>query len=87
MIIKFHKNFRRKFKKLTPKLKDKTNNAIKIFKQNPHEPILQNHPLRGKMLNQRAFSVSGSIRIVFEERGDYIIVLFLDIGNHPQVYK
>lgn len=46
-----------------------------------------NHALAGKMLGKRAFSVTGSVRIIFKEYDNYVLVLFLDIGSHPQVYR
>jgi len=87
MIVKFHKNFNKKLKKLSPKFQTKTEITIKIFRQNPHDPVLENHALHGKMQGQRSFSVTGDIRIIFEEYNNYVLVLFLDIGPHPKVYK
>jgi|GEM_PF-4348298 len=38
------------------------------------------------MDGKRAFSVTGSIRVVCEERNRYTLVLMLDIGKHAKVY-
>lgn len=60
---------------------------LRKFERDPFDPILKNHALTGKFLGQRAFSVTGDIRIVFEEYNNYILVLVLDVGTHNQVYQ
>ena len=87
MQIKYHKNFTKSFKKLTPLLKDKTKKVIIKFTKNPRDKTLKNHKLTGKLNNKRAISVTGDIRIIFEQHNNYILVIFLDIGSHNQVYK
>ena len=86
MKIKYHKKFEKRFKKLSPSLKDKTVSAIRKFIENPFDKTLGNHPLAGKLQGKRAFSVAGNIRIVFEEYDNYVLVIMLDVGSHPQVY-
>lgn len=87
MKIKFHKFFEKRYSKLTPKLKLKVNETILKFRNNPFDPVLGNHPLKGVMLGKRGISVTGNYRIIFEEYEDYTLVLILDVGTHPQVYK
>lgn len=86
MKIRFHKNFEKKFKKLPPELKKKTVSAIEIFMKNPTDPTLRNHQLKGLMKGKRAFSVTGDVRIIFEEIDGYVLVIMLDVGTHNQVY-
>lgn len=45
---------------------------------------LNDHALTGEMKGKRAFSITGDIRVIYEETNEYII--FLDIGTHNQVY-
>ena len=87
MQIKYHKNFEKSFKKLSPKLKQKTKQAIKKFTKNPHDKTLHNHPLKGDLKGLRAFSVTGDVRIIFEEYNTYMLAIMLDIGIHSQVYS
>ncbi|MFC1600054.1 type II toxin-antitoxin system YafQ family toxin [Patescibacteria group bacterium] len=86
MQIQYHKNFTKNFKKLTPKLKQKTISTIKQFTKDPHNPLLRNHALKGRMQGLRAFSITGDVRIIFKEKNNYILVIMLDIGIHNQVY-
>ena len=87
MIIKYHKRFEKRYKKLSPSLQRKAQQAIEIFQRNPYDIRINNHALAGKMRGQRAFSVTGDVRIIFEESDNYLFVLFLAIGSHPQVYR
>lgn len=86
MRIKFHKNFDKRFKKLPDKLKKKTISAIRKFAKNPFDPTLRNHALTGNLIGKRAFSVTGDVRIIFEEFDNYVLVIMLDLGTHSQVY-
>lgn len=86
MIIDFHKKFDKHYDKLNAKMRKKVDETIELFKQNPFEPRLGNHALIGDMQGRRAFWVTGNYRVIFREYNDYIIVLMLDVGSHPQVY-
>jgi addiction module RelE/StbE family toxin len=86
MIIKFHKDFVKSYKKLSPKLKQRVDLVIFGFRKNPLDPVLKNHALKGEMGGKHAISVTGNIRILFEEHGDYLLVIMLDVGTHSQIY-
>ncbi len=86
MRIEFQKSFDKRYAKLTPKLKEKIDGAIKKFKRDPFDPILKNHSLKGSMIGKRSFSVTGDMRVIFEEHENYTLVLMLDVGTHNQVY-
>ena len=86
MKIKFHKNFENSFKKLDQKLRQKVIDRIGLFVLNPHDQKLKNHALSGNLLGMRSFSVNGDCSVIFEEIDDYVLVIFLDVGTHNQVY-
>lgn len=86
MKIKFHKNFEKKFKKLSPLLKKRVISAMSVFLENPLDPSLKNHPLKGGLKGKRSFSVTGDVRVIFEEYDGYVLVIMLDVGTHNQVY-
>lgn len=86
MQLQYHKHFEKSFAKLSPKLKQKVIGAIRKFSINPHDFSLRNHSLTGKLSGQRAFSVTGDMRVVFEEHNNYVLVIMLDVGTHNQVY-
>lgn len=88
MKISFHSNYRKAYKKrvlINPKLDAKTVDRIKLFQEDPTNPILKDHQLQGKKAEFRAFWITGDTRIVyFPVAQDEVI--FLDIGSHNQVY-
>ena len=86
MEIIFDKKFDKKFNKLRRWEKAKTKETIKIFQQNPFDPRLRNHALRGKLSGLRSVSVSFDLRIIFIEKDNYLKVLFLALGSHEEVY-
>jgi len=86
MKIRYHKSFEKSFSKLSKTVKVKTKNAIASFSDDPFTKKLRNHSLKGKMEGRRAFSVTGDVRVIFEEHESYTLVLMLDVGSHNQVY-
>lgn len=86
MKIKYHKHFEKRFKKLLPSLKENVIAAIEKFTEDPFDKALKNHQLAGKLKGKRVFSVTGSVRVIFEEYNDYVLVIMLDVGTHAQVY-
>ena len=55
-----------------------------IFRQDPFDPRLKTHKLKGKLSDFYSFSVSYHWRIVFHSEHD--VVIFDIIGTH-EVYK
>ncbi len=87
MKIKYHRKFDKAYKKLPAGLKKKTKQALRRFIQNPTHPSLRNHALTGRMKGLRAFWITEKVRVIFEERDGYILVTFLDVGGHDEVYR
>lgn len=81
---KFKKHFDKRIKPY-PNLVNRFHERLKLFLELPQNPILKDHPLKGKRSEWRAFSITGDIRIVYVPMSKNYI-LFLDIGTHNQVY-
>ncbi len=86
MKIIFSKGFAKNYKKFLLNEKNRIDGIVEIFKNNPFDPILKNHALKGSMQGKRSISSGGDIRIIFEVEGDYIRVLFLTVGSHSEIY-
>lgn len=89
MKIILHPNFKKSYQKrilLNTKLDKQAEKRINLFVKNLKHPSLKDHPLKGSKRNDRAFSITGDIRIVYRYLNSNTI-LFLDIGTHNQVYK
>lgn len=88
MNIKFHPSYKKAYQKriLTNKKLDvRAVERIKLFKENPLNPILKDHQLVGEKSSFRAFSITGDIRIVYLPVSEDEVI-FLNIGSHNQVY-
>ena len=86
MSIRFHKKFERQYKKLKDKEKKKFKQNIGIFLKDEFNPILNNHPLKGKYKGYRSFNVTGNIRTIYKQeiKGR---VIFIVIDKHSNLYK
>lgn len=88
MKIELHSNFKKSYKKRIANnqtLVSQVAERLRLFQQNPQNPILHTHRLAGAKKDLRSFSVTGDIGIVYmlisKDK-----VIFLDIGSHNQVY-
>lgn len=84
MIVIFHNNFLKDFKKLPPKLKEKYKERLKLFVKDEFDPVLNNHLLKGKYLEYRSINITGDIRAIFKR--DSRKALFVAIGSHSNLY-
>lgn len=88
MKIKLHPQFEKSYKKRisfdTKKVK-RVAERLKLFEEDPTNPILKDHALIGERSRLRAFSVTGDIRIVYQPVSSDSVIM-LDIGSHNQVY-
>jgi len=87
MKIVYHRAFKKGYKKLSNDAREKTRCAIELFAKNPKHPSLRNHALTGRMKGLRSIRVTSDVRIIFKEREGYLIVIFLDVGGHNEVYR
>ena len=85
-MIVLHREFKKSFKRLSERHQTKTLEVIRRFSSSPHDPILKNHALTGRMQGLRSISVTGDCRIIFEELDGYVLVFLLDVGSHENVY-
>jgi len=86
MQINYAKKFQKAFLKLDKKRQEKVLGTIRFFQVDPLHPALHNHPLKGSLIGERAISITGDMRIIFEEHDGYTFVLMLNVGTHNQVY-
>jgi addiction module RelE/StbE family toxin len=84
MHIELHKDFKKKYEKLSIKFQDKFDERLKIFINDSFAPELNNHGLHGKYIGCRSINVTGDLRAVYEVRENG--VRFLDIDTHSNLY-
>ncbi|MBT3250051.1 MAG: type II toxin-antitoxin system mRNA interferase toxin, RelE/StbE family [Candidatus Pacebacteria bacterium] len=88
MTIKYHKTFRKHFKKRianNPKLVNQFEKRLNELILDQSNPLLRNHSLKGSRQSYWSFSITGDIRVIYKKINNNIIQLY-DIGSHNQVY-
>ena len=88
MNITIHPDFKKAYKKRisnNPKLVAKTAERLRLFQENPRNPLLRDHKLKGDKKDFRGFWITGDIRIVYFPVSDNEVLL-LSVGTHNQVY-
>ena len=81
MLIRTSSRFRKAFKKLPKRVRDKTKEREKIFRTDPFDRRLDTHKLHGKYKEYWAFTIADQYRIMFTFAESNIID-FVDVGTH-----
>ncbi len=84
MTISYSRHFIKQSKKLSPAIRLKIIEGIELFADNPLDPSLRNHALRGKYKHYRSIDITGDCRALYLLRGKEVI--FDQIGAHSQLY-
>lgn len=86
MIIILHPRFEKAYKKLKSGQKEKFKERRDIFLRDPFDPILNNHPLKGKYQGFRSINISGDLRVIYKMLNPNTVV-FATIDTHSNLYK
>ena len=87
MEIQLHKNFKKKFKKLSPKIKRSYFERAGLFLKDPFHPLLNNHSIEPIYPpGWRSINITGNYRVLFEHQNEHT-VSFMKIGTHSELYK
>ena len=83
--INFTKNFEKQLAKARPQVANKFYEQLRIFEVRPHDPMLNNHALKGQYQGFRSINVTGDVRaLYFRDQGK--VIFFAYIGTHSQLY-
>ncbi len=85
MRVFFHNNFDKQFSKLRTSEKKKAKERLQLFSENPLNPILENHPLKGKYTDYRSINITGDIRAIYKLLNENECV-FVDVDTHSNLY-
>lgn len=83
--LTFSSRFRKQHQKANANIKSAFLKRLKIFEQNPHDPILRNHVLSGNYKGFRSINITGDWRAIYSEKGS--IIIFEMLGTHSQLYR
>ncbi len=85
LYVIYDKSFYKSLKKKDNFIQNKARERIKLFREDPFNPLLNNHALAGEYKDERSFNITGDCRIIFYYV-DESTVCFTDIGTHPELY-
>lgn len=85
MEIRYHPKFKKQYKKLPIRQQQQFDGRLKLFLQEPLNPQLRIHPLKGKFFGYWSMNISGDLRALYYYEGDTVVVFAL-IGTHSQLY-
>lgn len=80
----YSKQFMRQYTKLSPKVRQKVDERIRLWHGNPLDTELRNHQLKGKYKAYRSIDVTGDYRALYLQQGGEAI--FDLVGTHSQLY-
>jgi len=87
------KTFIRAFKRTNkkyPNLRRDIESTLRLLAENPFDPRLATHKLKGKLAGSWACSVTYDFRIIFDfvksETSEEDEILLIEMGTHDEVY-
>ena len=80
----FSKKFWKQYSKLLPGIQKKFSERLVLFEENPWNPVLRLHQLKGKQKHLMSIDVTGDYRALF--RWDNGVAMFRGIGRHRDLY-
>lgn len=86
MTIRYSRRFIKQLAKQPAKIQIAFDSRLELFIEDPHDPLLRNHVLQGKLKGLRSISITGDVRAVYEII-DNEIYIYQMIGSHSQLYK
>ena len=86
MNILYHAHFKKKYQKYPEHLKQIIKSRIVLFTQNPFDPLLNNHPLKGNYKGYRSINITGDFRAIYRLT-DPNTAYFVEVDNHSNLYK
>jgi len=84
MEIVFQKKFKKKLRKLSPKIQNQFYERLDIFMQDKNHKILNNHSVDKLFTDCRSINVTGDYRAIFKENNN--VAFFISIGTHSELY-
>lgn len=79
------KSFRKAFKKQPVKIQVRFFVALEKLINDPTDPQLHNHNLKGELTGLKSFNVTGDVRVHYRKDNNNLILV--NIGTHSELYN
>lgn len=88
MKIRYEPSFYKLYKKANVRIRNKFDNQLRIFKNNPFDPILKNHELKREWEGYRSINITADYRAIYKEikLDEETVSYFIAIGTHEELY-
>lgn len=92
MDVQFDPKFVAKLKSLDVRIRNSFFKALKLFQENPSDPVLHNKPLRKEWDGYRGINVldaKNDYRAIYEEDeiAGGVVITFVAIGTQEELYR
>ena len=85
--VQFHKRFWKRYAKLRAGEKKRCKERLKLFCADPAHPMLEDHPLTGRLAGYRSINIGGDLRAQYEFLDtERTRVYFVRLGTHSELY-
>lgn len=85
MKLTFHLQFQKHCKKLNNKQRLRASKRLHLFLDDPFNPILNNHALKGKYLDYRSINITGDLRAIYKSVSETECI-FVALDTHSNLY-
>lgn len=88
MLINYGRKFSKQYDKADLKIKNAFKSKLKLFKEDPYHPLLNNHSFTGEYAGCRSINITGNWRAILSESQDKEgnkETTFRVLGTHPQI--
>ncbi len=86
MNILFHRHFGKSYKKFPKKVQEQFKERLKVFTDDPFDPILGNHALHCEYAGFRSINVTGDIRAIYKILDESSLEFTL-LDSHSNLYS
>lgn len=88
MKVRFSPYFYKQYKKANVRIRNRVDQAVAIFTQNPNDLELNNHLLNEPYQDFRSIDITADWRALYEEMqiGEETFAYFVELGTHDALY-
>ena len=89
MKVRFTNDFFLQYKRANVRIRNKTDESLRIFKRNPNDSELKNHKLKREWAGHRSINITSDWRAIYKETklADKKVVYFVALGTHRELYE